>query len=607
MEDKRMQKLKEKALSLPLLPGVYLMRDENGKVIYVGKAKKLKNRVSSYFINSKGHSRKTLRMVSKIADFDYFITNTEVDALLLENTQIKLYMPYYNILLKDSKTFPYIKINLNDEYPKLEFTRKREQDKATYFGPFSGSAKRIIETVNKTFLLPSCNKQFPRDILKTRPCLNRSLKICMAPCAGDVTTEDYAQAIKGAVAFLLGNIDEVLTDLREKMAEESQAENYEKAAFYRDRLRAVERLHIRQKVVAAPDVNRDVIGFAENEFRVVFDVFFIRGGRISDRQSFDFEAELAENLPEALGEFMQRLYSGRADIPKEILCFESPADTAVLEEFLRKISGRKTEIITPKIGEKKKICEMVCKNAEESLRLLMTKEEKQAKSITELKKILGLSEPPRLIEAVDISNTAGSENVAAIIRYQNGEKDKSGYRHYKIKTVSGQDDYASMKEVLARRFVRYLNADAGFETPPNLLLLDGGAGHLSVVSEMLSGMGIEIPVFGMVKDDKHRTRGLVSKEGEIALKQGSPAAALIGKIQEEVHRFAIEYHRKKLSAPLTVSKLEKIEGVGKTTATKLLKHFGSLSGVSGAGREELLKVPGVTKKQADAITAFFAD
>lgn len=605
MDKETRRRIKEKVSRLPMSPGVYIMRDIEGKVIYVGKAKALKNRVSQYFVNLASHTRKTRRMVERVHDFDYFVTATEMEALILECSQIKLYMPKYNILLKDNKTYPYIKIDLKKDFSRVELSRKRPSDGARYFGPYSGGVKQIIDTVNRTFALPDCRRKFPRDFGKERPCLKRDIGLCMAPCTGEISAEAYRETLRQAAEFLQGEYEQTAKRLREEMEDYAERMEFEKAAQVRDRIRALEKLTVRQKVVAAPDVSRDVIGLAVNEWRVVIEVFYVRGGRITDRQSYNFPAEAAEEREKLLADFLVQLYSGRADIPPEVLIAEEPEDIALAEEYLRGLRGRAVTLTVPQRGEKKKLCDMVSANAAETLRLLMTREERRSKILEELQKLLGLPEPPMRIEAVDISNTAGSDTVGAIVCYENAEPDKSGYKRYKIGSVAqGQDDYAAMKEVMARRFVRALNGEEGW-TAPDLLLLDGGAGHLSVVSELLDGMGVDVPVYGMVKDDKHRTRALVSHEGEIELKVGSPAAALVGRIQEEVHRFAIDYHKKRRGGHVTGSTLTRIEGVGQTRAKALLKAFGSLKAVSEADLPRLKAVKGMSEKAALAVYQYF--
>ena len=605
MNAETLARIKEKVRGLPEEPGVYLMRDVTGKVIYVGKAKVLKNRVSQYFVNMASHTEKVRRMVSHVHDFDYFITPTEMEALILECSQIKLYMPRYNILLKDNKTYPYIRVDLTQPYPKIEFTRRRAEDRARYFGPYSGSVRAIIETVNKTFGLPSCKREFPRDIGKGRPCLNRDIGICLAPCAGGVSQEEYRAAVEGAVAFLAGDQDAVLRDLTAQMNEAAERLEFERAASLRDRIAAVSNLQVRQKVVAAPDVNRDIIGYAANAFKTVIEVFFVRGGRITDRQSFHFPAEAADELPALMTDFVTQLYHTRADIPGEILAAAGSDNDELLRQLLTGLRGRSVSFSVPQRGEKKKLCDMVCRNAAETLRLLMTREEKRRKSVEGLGQLLGLAEPPVRIEAVDISNTGGDEVVAAIVCFTNGEKDKSGYKKYKVQSVEGQDDYAAMTEVLKRRFIRYLNADEGFAEKPDLLLLDGGAGHLAVIGRTLAEMGIDVPCFGMVKDDKHRTRGLVGEQGEIELKMGTPAAVLVGTIQEEVHRFAITFHRARRGKKVVGSTLLAIDGLGEKRVAALLRAFSTVRAVSEAEPESLAAVPGMNRAAAAAVWRHF--
>jgi len=607
MTEETLQRIKEKVKNLPEKPGVYYMKDKNGHIIYVGKAKILKNRVSQYFNSLSSHTPKVLRMVSQVYDFDYIITGSEMEALVLECSEIKHYKPYYNILLKDDKNYPYLKVDLESEYPEVTITRTRKNDKARYFGPYTGKASEIMNIIRHTFKLPSCSRKFPRDIGKERPCLNFSINNCIGLCTGNISKEEYRDIIKNVISFLEGNYDEVLNDIKEQMLIAADNELFEKAAKLRDRMFAVKRLSESQKVVAAPNVNRDVIGYAENEYLSMATLFVIRNGRIISKVNYPLDRADFENRGEGLAGFLKQIYSQRADIPKELLLPFESEDMDLLQDFLSDRAGKKINIKVPQRGELKKLVGMVSENAEEAVRLSLKKEEKAAKSIVDLQNALNLKAPPKRIEAIDISNIKGKENVAAIILFVNGEKDKSGYKRFKIKSFEGQDDYESMREVVWRRLKRYEEKYKGFEVLPDLFLVDGGKGQVSAVKSIFSEFNIDIPVFGMVKDEKHRTRGLVNEIGDVELKITSPAFSLISKIQEEVHRFAIGYHKKLRSKNTIKSELNNIPGLGKVRVKNLYKVFGSIDNIKNASFEELCKVPGMNKSAASEVLRYFGN
>ncbi len=606
MKNEYLQALREKANNLTMDSGVYFMKDKNGKIIYVGKAKHLKNRVSSYFNGVHSHPRKVFNMVYNVVDFDIIITNTEIEALVLECSQIKHYQPKYNILLKDDKNFPYIKVTLEEDYPRIVFTRRQEDDKNRYFGPYSGNVWGIIETVQKTFKLPSCKKQFPRDIGKGRPCLNFFIKNCDGVCAGNVSQMKYIQSVNEAVEFLSGKYEEIIGSFKESMETASESLLFEEAALYRDKIASLEKLRVRQRVLEAPSVDRDVIAYCEDEIQGALAVFCIRGGKLINNNNFILDKEDFTNRAEGMSAFIKQYFDLADSIPPEILVSDEIEDLTLLEEYFSKKRGKKVSIRIPKIGNLKKSVDMVYKNAQEYLRISTNKEEKNRRSVSELADLLGLESPPLSIEAVDISNTGDSEIVGAIVRFDNGRMNKNLYKRYKIRTTDTQNDYGSMEEVVERRF----KMGSESENIPELFLVDGGLGHLTTVLRTLERLGVNIPVFGMVKDDKHKSRGLVGididsgETSEIIPTPVTAAAVLIANIQEEVHRFAVSYHRNRRSKAFN-SVLTEIEGVGEKRAREMLIHFKTMENIKAATLEELCEVKGMTKSCADNIQKYF--
>ncbi|NLT57691.1 MAG: excinuclease ABC subunit UvrC [Clostridiales bacterium] len=605
MDQERIGRLRKKARELPLLPGVYFMKDARGKVIYVGKAKALRNRVGSYFTGIESHPPKVFRMVALVQDFDTIVTATELEALVLECAQIKHHMPHYNILLKDDKAYPYIKLDIASPYPRLAMVRRRERDDALYFGPYSGRVGEMIATVNKTFLLPSCSRVFPRDIGKARPCLNASIKTCMAPCSGQVSEAQYREAVGDAIAFLEGRYSTMIEELEQRMAQAAEEMRFEEAARIRDRLKALTRLRERQKVVDAPNVSQDVIGYAEQGRAVAVAVMTVRQGRLISLDSFRFGKEEFEPPEAGLAAFIKQHYLQSADLPRDILLSLLPEDDGLLEQYLSERAGHRVHLRRPQRGALRRKVEMAEVNAAQLLEQHSSQEEKLRRSVEELQALLGLERPPLRIEAVDISNTAGSESVGGMVTFVNGRPSKKDYKRYKIKSVEGQDDYESMREVIWRRMRRFRQGEEGFEQLPDLLLLDGGRGHLSAVQEVLRELGVDIPVFAMVKDEHHRTRGLVGEGGEITPTPVSPAAVLVGKIQEEVHRYAIDYHRRLRGKKTFSSQLTGIEGIGEKRAAALMAHFKTIERIQKATEQELCAVPGMSRAAAAAIRSHF--
>ena len=595
------EKLKDKASRLPLLPGVYLMKDGSGKIIYVGKSKALKNRVTSYFSDLDRHTPKTARLVSQINDFEVILTSTEIEALALENRLIKLHNPKFNIKLKDGKSYPYIKLTLNEEYPRILVVRKRLADGAKYFGPYSsaGVAYTIVNTVRKAFLIPDCKKNFPRDIGKSRPCLNYQIGLCSGVCTGKISKDEYRKMFSDVSAFLGGSFSEVKKSLTEQMNFASENLMFEAAALFRDRIRSLSKLWEKQKVVAAPYVEQDIIALYSDETCTCITVFYLRGGAITDKESFVFGADKIID-DDSLSSFLYELYSVREYIPREILLDFPLSDQTleILSLMLKTKAGFKVNIRFPEKGNLKALCAMVRENAREYASQYNADAEKQNDTLIRLAQLLKLEVLPERIEAYDISNY-GNENITAgKISLINGKLNKSGYRSFKIAS-SGQDDYASMKEAVARRLSHRE------DELPDLILLDGGKGHVSVIRELLSEMNIYIPVFGMVKDEYHKTRAITDEVNEISIAKEQSVFLFIYKIQEEVHRYTVSRMTGAKRKTLKTSSLEEIKGIGPKKAKSLLSAFKGLAGVKAASYEELTAVKGITEKDAIEIVNHF--
>ena len=595
--------LRDKASRLPLSPGVYLMKDKAGKILYVGKSKALRNRVSSYFTDLDRHTVKTARLVSRIEDFEVMLTSTEIEALALENRLIKLHAPKFNIKLKDSKSYPYIKVTVNEECPRILVVRKRLADGAKYFGPYSGVsiAYTIVNTARKVFGIPDCKKQFPRDIGKTRPCLNHQIGLCCGLCTGKLSVAEYRALFKDILPFLGGAFSDVEQSLKEQM--EYAAENlmFEAAALCRDRIRALSKLWEKQKVVAAPFVEQDVIALHTDETSSCLAVFYIRNGAVTDNESFVFGADTIVD-EEAISSFLYELYRVREYVPKEILLdFPlSEESRETLSAMLREKVGYKVTVRFPEKGNLKQLCAMVRENAKEYATQYNANAEKQNDTLIRLAQLLQLEVVPEKIESFDISNY-GNENITAgKVRMENGKFVKAAYRTYKIQGTGEQDDYASMREAITRR----LNHPE--DEYPDLFLLDGGKAHVSVIRQLLDEMGIDIPVFGMVKDDYHKTRALIGEDEEISIAKEQNVFLLIYKLQEEVHRYTVSRMTGAKRKTLRTSSLTEIRGIGPAKAKELLSHFKGLKGVSEATLDELTDVKGITQKDAEAILRHFA-
>lgn len=599
--------LKEKVLNLPLLPGVYIMKNSKNEVIYVGKAKALKNRVSQYFQNDSRHSPKTLKMISNIYDFDIIITGSEFEALVLENSLIKKYKPKYNILLKDGKGYPYIKADISMDFPEMSIVSKPQIDKAKYFGPYTGrrAAKRAIDTINEILKLKTCRKKFPRDIGKDRPCLNYHLGRCVAPCTGEISSEEYKKLFDEAVFLLEGNFNQLAEEIEKKMYAFSEQMQFEKAAEYRDKLKSIQRIDQKQKVVASGFSDMDFIAFHQGCVKSCIVVLHYISGNLLDKEFKIFDGVTQKDEGEVLGGFIKQYYSLRSSAPKQVFLSAQIEDPEAVCEFLTSVAERKVDVLVPQKGWKKDILRLAIKNAEEEILRIETASERRNRTLEMFGEMLGFSETPTVFEAYDISNFAGSSTVGSMVVFENGQPKKARYKRFKIQSVAnGQDDYKATEEMLTRRIERYISGDESFSPLPSVFLMDGGLGHVNIAKKVLDKYNINIPVFGMVKDDKHRTRGLISTDGrEFGISATPPVFALIGTVQEEVHRFAIEYHRKLRTKTSHASTLDRIEGVGKKRRNQLLRHFKSIQKIKNASAEELSQV--VPKNVAENIIEFY--
>ncbi len=581
------EELKEKALSLPLAPGVYLMKDKTDKVIYVGKAKKLKNRVSQYFQDTGSHTPKTRLMVSKIHHFDVIVAASEFEALVLECSLIKRHMPKYNILLKDDKGYPYIRLDIKAAYPTLTLASKLSDDGALYFGPYGSRSltNSVMEAIGKTFRLPGCSKIFPRDIGKGRPCLNYHMNLCAGWCQPEKTQEEYQEVIQQVRRLLQGDYKAVAEDIRRQMLRASDDLDFELAARLRDRLNAVQALGQKQLVTAGNLADTDVIGYAETESKACFAVLHYKGGNLLDKEYEVFT--LPEDKVAAVSALVKQYYFSRGIAPKRVLLPFAVDDADLFAQVLEQNFGRKTKLLIPQRGDNARLTELSCKNAYEEARRVTDKDERISGTLSLLGKMLSM-EPPKRMESFDISNISGTDIVASMVVFEDGKPRKSEYKRFNLEEMEGQDDYGSMRRVIHRRFTHYKAGDSGFDQAPDLLLIDGGIQHANVALEALKELELSFPVYGMVKDNKHRTRSLVTPEGEeIAIDSNPSVFALIGNIQEETHRFAITYHRKLRSKRLRYSALDEIPGIGPKRKQELLKKFQSLTAISEASLSEL--------------------
>jgi excinuclease ABC subunit C len=602
----KMSILRKKAMALPLLPGVYIMHSADGEIIYIGKAKALRNRVSQYFGSQNNHAEKVRRMVDNVDHFEYIITDSEFEALILECSLIKQHTPKYNILLKDDKGYSYIKVS-GDKWRKISYVLQKNDDGAEYIGPYKSSyyVKSAVEEANKIFMLPTCNRKFPQDFGKGRPCLNYHIKLCTAPCTGKVKFADYNESVEQALSFLRGGSSNSVKDLTKKMEEAAENLEFERAARIRDKISAIKKMGDKQKVVANKVLDEDVIASFSDGHKTCFQVFRFEGGRLFDRESFVFDSGDSDSETE---EFILRYYTIRGDVPKNIAIDKEFDGLTAMQDWLSEKRGSKVYITVPQRGEQAQLMAMCRSNAAEELAQRKGATVKEYSVLEELKELLGLEKIPSYIESYDISNLAGTENVAGMIVYKDGKPYKCAYKKFKIKGFDGQDDYASMAEVIGRRFNEYLKAekaDDGFGKLPDLILLDGGKGQVAVAKQVLREMNIDVPLFGLVKDDKHRTRAVTGDGGEISVNSRRALFTFLSKMQDEVHRFAIGYHHERRSKNTFKSSLTEIKGIGEKRARAMLKYFRTIDNISKADLEELEGCPQMTKNAAVAVYRYF--
>ena len=600
--------LKEKAHALPLKPGVYIMQNAKNEVIYVGKAKALKNRVSQYFADLASHTEKTRAMVSQIDHFDVIIADSEFEALVLECSLIKRHQPHYNILLKDDKGYPYIRLDGKSEYPRFSVVNRVAEDGARYFGPYGsrGATFAIIEALHSALKLPKCNKKFPRDIGKERPCLYYRMGQCDGYCRKEMDQSRYGEAMEQAVRLLEGKSDEVLTDLEAEMARAAEDLRFERAAELRDRIKSIELLSKRQKVVAGSLADTDVVGYHRGEAKSCFVVLHYVDGDLAAKDMDLMENPVEEEREDTVSALVKQYYGGRGNLPRHILLPCEIEDEVPVTRMLSESSAHRVTLVTPQRGAKMDLVRLANTNAVEEVARWTTKEERQSKLMEALGKMLGLAQPPKRMEAYDISNTGDTNIVASMTVFVDGKPLKRDYRHFKLKDMAHADDYASMEQVLTRRFRRYLDGDEKFGDLPDVLLIDGGENHAKVAVRVLEANDLHIPIYGMVKDDRHRTRALVTPGGqEIGIQQIPAVFALVGRIQEETHRFAIEFQRLQQSKQVKGSALDKIPGVGDKRRADLLKHFKSVKNIKASSLAELEEV--VDKRTAKAVFEYFRE
>lgn len=610
--------INEELKKLPDKPGVYIMHNDADEIIYVGKAINLKNRVRQYFQNSKNKTAKVITMVSHISYFEYIVTDSEMEALLLECNLIKEHRPKYNVMLKDDKTYPYIKITLNEDYPRLFITRKYVKDKSRYFGPITDvtAARETVDIIHKLFPIRKCRKSLPRDIGKERPCLNYHIGQCLAPCDGLITKDEYRAIIDEVIAVLEGKYDYIIKYLEGIMYTASEEMDFEKAAATRDKILGIKKIMEKQKITNMGIGDSDVIAFSRAMDEALVQVFFIRGGKISGREHFLINAPDYIDRSGVMTEFVKQFYSGTAYIPRELILEEEliNEEKPAILELLENMRGSKVTITVPQKGEKHKMVQLAAQNASiafERIGERIKKEQRQTiGALEEIKTALGLDSIPERIEAYDISNTQGFESVGSMVVFENGRAKNSDYRKFKIKTVAGANDFASMEEVITRRLLHSLKEEKeakGFSRLPDIIFVDGGKTQISAALNAMNNSGIIIPVCGMVKDDRHRTRGLLYNDVEIIIPINSEGFRLITRIQDEVHRFAIEYHRKLRNDKQVHSVLDDIEGIGPKRRKALMQHFGDIEAIKKAEVEDLLEVTEMTIKSAENVYAFFHD
>ena len=602
--------IEEELKKLPGKPGVYLMHDARDEIIYVGKAVSLKNRVRQYFQSSRRKGLKIESMVPQIARFEYIVTDSELEALVLECNLIKEYRPKYNTMLKDDKAYPFIRVTLQEEYPRVLFSRTMKKDKSKYYGPYTSAAavKETIELIRRLYHLRSCSRKLPAEQGKERPCLYYHIHQCKAPCQGWISKEDYRKQVDQAVAFLNGNFREVLADLAEKMNRASEELKFEEAAEYRDLMESVRRIGEHQKITSGDGEDKDVAALALDRGDAVAQMFFIRDGKLIGREHFYLRVAEGEERRGVLSSFVKQFYAGTPFIPRELILSEEVEDQAVLEEWLSKKRGQRVYIRVPKKGTKEKLVELAQRNAEivlsQDKERLKREEGRTIGAVKEIGKWLDI-DPPERIEAYDISNISGFQSVGSMVVYEKGKPKRADYRKFRIQTVEGPNDYASMEEVLSRRFRRGLAEDAGFEKMPDLILMDGGRGQVNIALSVLEKLGLSIRVCGMVKDEKHRTRGLYFENRELPIERNSEGFHLITRIQDEAHRFAIEYHRLLRSKGQVHSILDDIPGIGPGRRKELMRRYQSLEEIRQASQEELAALPSMNQRAARSVYEFF--
>lgn len=608
--------IQEELKKLPGKPGVYIMHDETDAIIYVGKAISLKNRVRQYFQSSRNKGVKIEQMVTHIRRFEYIVTDSELEALVLECNLIKEHHPKYNTMLMDDKTYPFIKVSTNEPFPRVMLARKIAKDKAKYFGPYTsaGAVRDTIDLLHKLYHIRSCNRSLPRDTGKERPCLNYHIKQCDAPCQGYISQEEYGKAVAEVVRFLNGNFDGILNELEQKMQKASDALEFEKAIEYRELLNSVKKISQKQKITDSRGEDRDILAAATSGEDAVVQVFFIRGGRLIGRDHFYLRIVKGEKIGNILDSFIKQYYGGTPFVPGELMVQEELEDVELIEEWLSVKRGGKVTIHVPKKGTKEKLVELAANNAQ----LVLSKDKERLKreegrtigAVKEIEKLLGVSNISRM-EAYDISNTNGFESVGSMVVYDRGKPKRNDYRKFKIKGVEGADDYGSMREVLTRRFTHGLREReeskelGSFTAFPDLILMDGGKGQVNIALEVLDTLHLHIPVCGMVKDDKHRTRGLYYQNEEIEIDRSSEAFRLITRIQDEAHRFAIEYHKQLRGKGQVHSILDDIDGIGETRRKALMRKYANLDEIKAASVEELAAIPSMNEKAAESVYKFF--
>ena len=608
--------IQEELKKLPGKPGVYLMHDEKDAIIYVGKAISLKNRVRQYFQSSRNKGAKIEQMVTHISRFEYIVTDSELEALVLECTLIKEHRPKYNTMLMDDKTYPFIKVTVNEPFPRVMMARRMKKDKAKYFGPYTsaGAVKDTIELIRKLYHIRSCNRSLPKDIGKERPCLNYHIHQCYAPCQGYISREEYRKSIDEVVRFLNGNYDPILKELEEKMLDASENLEFEKAIEYRELLASVQKIAQKQKITDTAGDDRDIIAMASEGEDAVVQVFFIRGGRLIGRDHFYLKIAENDTKSEILSSFIKQFYAGTPYIPAELMLPEEIEDQEIIEEWLTTRREHKVRLRIPKKGTKEKLVELAQKNAQMVLKndkeRLKREEGRTIGAVKELEKILGLTGIIRM-EAYDISNTNGFDSVGSMVVYEHGKPKRNDYRKFKIKSVQGPDDYASMNEVLTRRFEHGLrerqdeSETGGFQAFPDLIMMDGGRGQVNIALEVLEKLNLHIPVCGMVKDDNHRTRGLYFNNVELPIDRNSECFRLITRIQDEAHRFAITFHRQLRSKGQVHSILDDIPGVGPARRKDLMRSFENIEAIRNATVDDLKELPSMNEKSAQEVYKFF--